>query len=59
MAVAVESLVVTGVVAQVGGWPSTADRSLGDPREGRRVVGAVGEGSIAHVVGHRHEGDLA
>ena len=59
MAIAVETLVVAGVVAQVGGRSSTADCSLGDSGEGRSVVGAVGEGSIAHVVGDRHEGDLA
>ena len=59
MAIAVEALVVAGVVAQVGGRPSPVDCSFGDSGEGRSVVGAIGEGSIAHVMGHRHEGDLA
>ena len=59
MAVAEEALVVAGIVAQVGSRPSAADSSFGDSGEGRHVVGTIGEGSVAHVVGDSHEGDLA
>ena len=48
--VVVEPLVLTGVVAQVGSRTVVGDCPSVDPRQSRGVVGAGGDGGIAHIM---------
>ena len=48
--VAVELLVLTGVVAEVSGRAIVRDRSSVDPGQSRGIVGAGGDGDATNVV---------
>ena len=59
VAIAVVSLMLAGVVAEVGRGAITGHRALVDPgRDGRRVVGEVDNGGVAGVMRGGHEVDL-
>ena len=59
LAVAVFSLVSTGVIAEKGSRPVRGDRSLQHSRQGGGVVSPIGDGGVADVVMVSHEGGLS
>ena len=59
MAVAVQALVLAGVVAEVGARPFRHHGALRDSGDCRGVVRAVEERGIADVVAVGHEADLS
>ena len=59
LAVAVFSLVSTGVIAEKGSRPVRGDRSLQHPGQGGGVISPVGDGGVADVVVVSHEGGLS
>ena len=59
VAVAVESLVRAGVVAEMGSGPVGRDGALRGAGDGRGVVGAGGDGDIGDVLVMSQDQDLA
>ena len=59
MAIAMEPLMVTGIVTEVGHRASATDSAFGDVGESWSVVHAVAQGGIADFVGGGHERHLA
>ena len=59
VAVAMDALVVTRIVTQVGRRAIAGDGPFADAGESRGVVGAIGHGGIAHIVGGGHQRHLS
>ena len=58
VAVAMLSLMGTGVVAEMGGRADAGDSAAGHSGHGWCVVRGVGESGIAHIVCGGHQGSL-